>query len=165
MRGLLGQEDSEAPDLAQRAQTVLQEAQAACCPAQTQPRSQPAAGVPVDAGRRALPEWRSSSVAALLRSLQTELTAAENALASAMERQASSRRTGTACRDEWSIGAMREEGLDKLLGLSFGSSQAVAKLSSCLGETCKGDNTTEDGEAIPAEQTCETADHLHLTNR
>ena len=164
MRGLLGREDSEAPDLAQRAQTVLQEAQAACCPAQAQPRSQPAAGVPVDAGRSTLPGWRSSSVAALLRSLQSELAAAENALVSAVERQASLRRTGTACRDEWSIGAMRDEGLDKLLGLTFGSSQAVAKLSSCLGETCKGDNAAEDGEAIPAEQTHETADHLHLIN-
>ena len=103
-------------------------------------------------------------MAALLRSLQSELTAAENALASAVERQASSRRTGTACRDEWSIGAMRDEGLDKLLGLTFGSSQAVAKLSSCLGETCKGDNATEDGEAMDAEQAHQTTDHLHLIN-
>ena len=152
-------------DLAQRAQTVLQEAQAACCPAQAQPCSQPAAGAPEDAGRRASPEWRSSSVAALLRSLQSELTAAENALTSAVDRQASLRQTGTACRDEWSIGVMRDEGLDKLLGLTFGSSQAVAKLSSCLGETCKGDNATEDGGAIDAEQMHGTADHLHLTNR
>ena len=77
-------------------------------------------------------------MAALLRSLQSELTAAENALASAVDRQASSRQTGTACRDEWSIGAMRDEGLDKLLGLTFGSSQAVAKLSSCFRGDLQG---------------------------
>ena len=160
VRGLLEHEDSKAQtslDLAQRAQTVLQEAQAACCPAQWQPRCQPAACALEDADRSALPEWRSSSVAALLRTLQSELTAAESALASAVERQASLRPMGAVCRDEWSIGAMRQEGLDKALGSAFGSSQALAKLSKCLKETCKGDDAAEDGKAMPAEQTYETS--------
>ena len=81
-------------------------------------------------------------MAALLRSLQSELTAAESALASAVERQASLRSMGTACKDEWSIGAMRDKALDKMLDTNFGF-----QLSKCLRENCKGDDAAEDGEA------------------
>ena len=149
VRGLLGQKGSEAqarPGLAERAQTVLREAQAACCPAQVQSHCPPAACALEGASRSALPEWRSSSVAALLRSLQSELTAAESALASAVERQASLRSTGTASQNEWSIGAMREGALDKMLDTFPGS-----QLSKCLREICKGDDIAVDAAAKDGE--------------
>ena len=152
VRALLGDESQEAQaaaDLSQRALTVLQEAEAACSPVQALPSSGASslessperhAGSPT-ADPLPLPSWRSHGLKALIRSLQSEFQAAERALLTALEQQgAGTGEEGT----EWSIGAMREASHDGKHETNFGSSQALAKLSQCLMDTC---NAADDSEA------------------
>ena len=151
VRALLGDESQETQagaDLSQRALTVLQEAEAACSPMQAQPSSG-ASSLESSPERNAgsskaeplpLPPWRSHSLKALIRSLQSEFQAAERALSTALEHQdAGTGEEGT----EWSIGAMREACHDGKHETNLGSSQALAKLSQCLMHTCNAANDSE----------------------
>ena len=149
VRGLLGHDSHEAQtgvDLAERAQSVLKEAEAACSHAPALPRSGSSslAGSPKPPAEsssvQALPAWRSHGITALLRSLQAEFEAAEQALAAALEQQASGLSDSRGDVAEWSIAAMRESAIvDPMFDaeLAMGSSQALAKLSQCLEESCE----------------------------
>lgn len=155
VRGLLGRERGDADataELAQRAQAVLQEADAACSPARAQASigASSLAGSPkkrqeLSPARTALPAWRSSGLTALLKSLQTESEAAERALAAALEQQtAPGLSLGEG--DRWSIGVMRDGRPEGKLDPGFWSSQALAKLAQCLMNTSVTADTADDGE-------------------
>ena len=146
VRGLLGHSSHEAQtnsDLAKRARTVLKEAEAACSPAPALPRrsSSSLAGGPEDpAGPstdQALPAWRSHGLTALLRSLQSEFEAAEQALAAALEQQACGLLRGHGESENWSICAMRESASVDKYDTELGPTQALAELSQCLEGTCE----------------------------
>jgi len=152
VRSLLAQENHEVRttvDLSERAQAVLQEAEAACSPASAQMSSgagsltespeQPTRSPP----SQALPAWRSHGLTSLLRSLQSEFEAAEKALAIALEQQASGISLSHEGSAEWSISAMREGGPSEKFDMEMGSSQALAKLSQCLAETCEATNVAD----------------------
>lgn len=117
VRGLLGGDSHEAQtgaELAERAQTVLRETEAACSPAPELlgSGSFSLTGSPDNAARsladQVLPVWRSHGLTALLRSLQSEFSAAEKALAAALNQQRSGKLTSHGESIEWSKCAMRE---------------------------------------------------------
>ena len=146
VRGLLGHDSREAQtssDLAEKAQTVLREAEAACCPATALPHSGSSSvtgslgDLAVPSPSQTLPVWRSHGLTALLRSLQSEFESAEHALAAALEQQASGL---PICHEEgakWSIGAMRESASFDKFDTELGPCEALAKLSQCLEESCE----------------------------
>ncbi len=146
VRGLLGHDGHVAQtntDLAQRAQAVLKEAEAACSPATALPRSGSCSitGSPGDpvgpAPSQALPVWRSHGLTALLRSLQSEFESAEQALAAALEQQATGLFMSHGESTEWSIGAMRESASFDKVDTELGPCEALAKLSQRLEEAAE----------------------------
>ena len=146
VRGLLGHDSHEAQtssDLAERAQTVLKEAEAACSPATALPRSSSSSITdspghpPAPSPSQALPVWRSHGLTALLRSLQAEFASAEQALAAALEQQASGLSTCHGDSTEWSISAMRESASSEKFDTELGPCAALAKLSQCFEESCE----------------------------